>query len=428
MPGMAMNLIAFETSSTTCSVALLTERDGRVCVESASHEAQGHAEQVLPLAQRLLDQSGVKRDTLDAVAFGQGPGGFTGLRVACGVAQGMAYALGVPVVPVPTLQAIAAGSGPVAGPGVCRLVVQDARMNELYVAAYYLASGANEAQAPWQEVQPCVLVAVDDFAHWLDQQTRTWTLPGAIGHVELAGDGIQAHASLLQSVATVVVAARPYPVQVLAAGRLDARSVALQGLELFQSGRVVAPAMAAPLYVRDKVAFTTQERDSGFGGNPRVHGKLRIEPMRRDHLDDVVDIETRVQSFPWTRGNFSDVLEAGYGAWVALQDDGVVGFSVVMFAPDVAHLLVIAVAPGFQRGGVGYALLRHSEQATRDKGLTSILLEVRPSNETALNFYRNRGFQSLSVRKAYYPAPNAQREDALVLQKDLRVGAQHGNP
>jgi tRNA threonylcarbamoyladenosine biosynthesis protein TsaB len=233
---------------------------------------------------------------------------------------------------------------------------------------------------------------------------------------------------LLQSVATVVVAARPYPVQVLAAGRLDARSVALQGLGLFQSGRVVAPAMAAPLYVRDKVAFTTQERDSGFGGNPRVRGKLRIEPMRRDHLDEVVDIERRVQSFPWTRGNFSDALEAGYGAWVALQDDGVVGFSVVMFAPDVAHLLVIAVAPGFQRGGVGYALLRHSEQATRDKGLTSILLEVRPSNEKALNFYRNRGFQSLSVRKAYYPAPNAQREDALVLQKDLRAGAQHGNP
>src|SRR5690554_6449382 len=104
MPRMAVNLIAFETSSTNCSVALLTERDGRVRVETASHEAQGHAEQVLPLAQKLLDKTGLSRRDLDAVVFGQGPGGFTGLRVACGVAQGMAYALGVPVVPVPTLQ------------------------------------------------------------------------------------------------------------------------------------------------------------------------------------------------------------------------------------------------------------------------------------------------------------------------------------
>ncbi|HCP77111.1 MAG TPA: tRNA (adenosine(37)-N6)-threonylcarbamoyltransferase complex dimerization subunit type 1 TsaB, partial [Pusillimonas sp.] len=104
---MAFNLIAFETSTTTCSVALLTRRDGRLHVAGASHESQGHAEHVLPLAQRLLDQAGLTRNDLDLVAFGQGPGGFTGLRVACGVAQGIAYALGVPVVPVPTLQAIA---------------------------------------------------------------------------------------------------------------------------------------------------------------------------------------------------------------------------------------------------------------------------------------------------------------------------------
>ncbi|WP_246806617.1 tRNA (adenosine(37)-N6)-threonylcarbamoyltransferase complex dimerization subunit type 1 TsaB [Neopusillimonas maritima] len=418
MPDMAFNLIAFETSTTICSVALLTERDGTPQVVSASHSSQGHAEQVLPLAERLLNQAGLTRDDLDLVVFGQGPGGFTGLRVACGVAQGMAYALGVSVVPVPTLQAIAASAGPVRAPGVCRIVVQDARMGELYVAAYWLASGTRETQAAWQEIQPCVLVAAEDFNYWLDQQTREWTLPGAIGYVEMVGDGIQAHPSL-QFTATVMVAGNAHPLQLLSGMPLDAKSIALQGLQLFQSGHFITPAEAAPLYVRDKVAFTTQEREKGLGGNPRVHGKLRIEPMRLEHLDVVVDIEAAVQSFPWTRGNFADALNAGYGAWVALQQNKVVGFSVVMFAPDVAHLLVIAVAPQLQRGGVGYMLLRHAEQAARDKGLGSMLLEVRQSNSKALNFYRNRGFQSLSVRKGYYPAARGQREDALVLQKDL---------
>ncbi|MAK55815.1 MAG: bifunctional tRNA (adenosine(37)-N6)-threonylcarbamoyltransferase complex dimerization subunit type 1 TsaB/ribosomal-protein-alanine acetyltransferase RimI [Pusillimonas sp.] len=402
-------------------MALLTERDGRVRVETASHEAQGHAEQVLPLAQRLLDKTGLSRRDLDAVVFGQGPGGFTGLRVACGVAQGMAYALGVPVVPVPTLQAIAAASGSVRSPSVCRVVVQDARMNELYVAAYYLASGIDEKAARWEEIQPCVLVAVEDFPYWLDQQARSWLLPDAPGYVELAGDGVHAYPAL-QSVVSVVLNATTYAVRHLAPACLDAGAVALQGLQLYKVKRVVSASEAAPLYVRDKVAFTTKERDSGLGGNPRVTGKLRIEPMLEAHLNDVVDIEAQVQSFPWTRGNFADALQAGYGAWVVLQDNKVIGFSVAMFAPDVAHLLVIAVAPGFQRAGVGYALLRYAEQETRSKGLGAIILEVRPSNEKALHFYRNRGFRLLSTRKGYYPAANAQREDALVLQKDLGVG------
>ncbi|HCN73256.1 MAG TPA: bifunctional tRNA (adenosine(37)-N6)-threonylcarbamoyltransferase complex dimerization subunit type 1 TsaB/ribosomal-protein-alanine acetyltransferase RimI [Pusillimonas sp.] len=421
---MAFNLIAFETSTTTCSVALLTRRDGRLHVACASHESQGHAEHVLPLAQRLLDQAGLTRNDLDLVAFGQGPGGFTGLRVACGVAQGIAYALGVPVVPVPTLQAIAAAAGPAGVSGVCRIVVQDARMNELYVAAYWLASPAGEPSAAWQEVQPCVLIAAEDFLFWLDQQARSWSSPGPVGWVEMTGDGIQAHPAL-KAAASVVMGGNTYLVQLLMESRFDAGSIALQGLQLFESGKCVTPSEAAPLYVRDKVAFTTQERQKGLGGNPRVRGKLRIEPMRPEHLDEVVDIEASVQSFPWTRGNFADALSAGYGAWVALQDDKVVGFSVVMFAPDVAHLLVIAVAPRFQRGGVGYVLLRHSEQAARDHGLISMLLEVRRSNAKALNFYHNRGFQSLSVRKGYYPAAKSPREDALVLQKDLSEGGHH---
>src|SRR3546814_4439189 len=80
---------------------------------------------------------------------------------------------------------------------------------------------------------------------------------------------------------------------------------------------------------------------------------LSLEPMRVEHLDEVTAIEQKVQAFPWTKGNFADGLQAGYGAWVVTQSGRTLGFCMTMFAPDVAHVLVIAVSPEGQRQGIG---------------------------------------------------------------------------
>src|SRR5690606_30204418 len=109
-----------------------------------------------------------------------------------------------------------------------------------------------------------------------------------------------------------------------------------------------------PLYVRDKVAFTSAERAQGAGGNPRAARFFAsIAPMKYDDLDTVASIEASVQEFPWTYGNFQDGLEAGYSAFVARRDGQIVGFYMTLYAPDVAHLLVIAVSPEHQNQGVG---------------------------------------------------------------------------
>ncbi|MCD0505604.1 tRNA (adenosine(37)-N6)-threonylcarbamoyltransferase complex dimerization subunit type 1 TsaB, partial [Bordetella petrii] len=105
---MDLNLLALETSSSRCGVALLRESPDGPRVSLLEHEgAQEHAERLLPMASQLLAQEGLAPGDLHGVAFGQGPGGFTGLRVACGVAQGMGLALGVPVVPVVSHLAVA---------------------------------------------------------------------------------------------------------------------------------------------------------------------------------------------------------------------------------------------------------------------------------------------------------------------------------
>ncbi len=94
-----------------------------------------------------------------------------------------------------------------------------------------------------------------------------------------------------------------------------------------------------------------------------------------------------------------------------------------LYAPDMAHLLVLAVAPDAQREGVGTALIRHCEKEALARGLSDLLLEVRPSNLCPLAFYRRHGFERIGIRKDYYPAPEGTREDGWVMRKTLVSGS-----
>ena len=411
---MTLHILALETSSSLCGVALLSRTDnGAVDLKLLEHDAVSeHAERMLPMVDELLAQAGIAPADLSAVAFGQGPGGFTGLRVACGVAQGMGFALGIPVIPVPSLLAAAAREQvALSGAGPLQIVVQDARMGEIYLAAYQ--AGLEAGRASWKEIQAPVLLDATQLGAWLDYAAEAWGLSRGAG-ARLLGDALQAYPDLPELAQT-----RSW-LQIGDPLRADANSVARLALQRWLAGAVVAPELAAPLYVRDKVAYTTLEREQGAGGNPRAPEQfVSIEPMHESHLDDVANIEAAVQAFPWTRRNFADGLQAGYGAWVASLAGKVAGFCMTMFAPDVAHLLVIAVAPGSQHTGIGAQLLRQAEQEAVRQGLATMILEVRPSNENALRFYQHRGFEQLAVRKDYYPAAHGAREDACVMQKRL---------
>lgn len=135
-------------------------------------------------------------------------------------------------------------------------------------------------------------------------------------------------------------------------------------------------------------------------------------------IDAVLAIETRVQGFPWTRGNFADALAAGYDGWLAREDGALVGFAVLMRAVDEIHLLVIGVAPEKQRAGRGRTLLDHVTTQARATGMVRMLLEVRPSNAGAIAFYRAAGFDEIGRRRGYYPASTG-REDAIVMARTL---------
>ncbi|MEO6352526.1 MAG: ribosomal protein S18-alanine N-acetyltransferase [Burkholderiaceae bacterium] len=150
--------------------------------------------------------------------------------------------------------------------------------------------------------------------------------------------------------------------------------------------------------------------------------------MQPQDLDPVLRIENAVYPYPWTRGNFEDALRSGYQAWVARGDvhdmaddlaDDLLGYFLLMLVVDEGHLLNISVRADFQGRGFGHALLDRTASMARELGLTSLLLEVRPSNVRAINIYSQYGFVSIGRRKAYYPAAENTREDAIVMRLSL---------
>ncbi|GAA5234724.1 tRNA (adenosine(37)-N6)-threonylcarbamoyltransferase complex dimerization subunit type 1 TsaB [Verticiella sediminum] len=254
---MAACILALETSTDTCGVALL--RQGDAATELAVREHVGvaaHSARILPMIDELLAEAGVARTAIDAIAFGQGPGGFTGLRVACGVAQGLGFALSVPLVPITSHRAVEAQLDP-AAPAV-RAVLIDARMREAYVAAY------RRDGAEAQQLQAPMLIAYDDVPVWVERSWPAWSGEAVSARtLVVAGDWGES-AGVAAALPEGVVHAPVLRAQVAAVARL--------GLHDWSAGRVIAPDDAQPLYVRDKVAYTTRERAAGAGGNPRATG------------------------------------------------------------------------------------------------------------------------------------------------------------
>ena len=224
-----MKILAVETSTEYCSVALW--QDGTVG-ERCELVGQKHSEVLMAMLDALLKEAGVKIKQVDGIAFGKGPGSFTGVRIACGVAQGLALGAGVNVVGVCTLEALAEASGKEKV-----IAAIDARMGELYLAAYEKRKGVWAAA-----IEPCLCKAE--------------TAPVVAGDGWFgAGSGFAVCGAVLQarySRQLTGVDAQAVP-QAGAVARLAAGE--------FAKGNAVDAALALPLYLRDKVALKTSERE-----------------------------------------------------------------------------------------------------------------------------------------------------------------------
>lgn len=221
-----MRLLAIDTSGEACSAALSTSAG---VAQRLALEPRRHAALILEMVEGLLAEAGVGLYELDALAFGRGPGSFTGVRIAVAVAQGLAFGADLPVVPVSTLAGLAQGHH--RRKGVLRsLVAVDARMGELYWAAYLLDADGRMRLSGCEEVAPADGVRIASGAGWHGTGSG-WDVSGDLLRGRLAGR--------LDSVETGTVC--------------EARDIALLAEADFRAGLGVPPEQALPVYLRDRV-------------------------------------------------------------------------------------------------------------------------------------------------------------------------------
>ena len=139
-----------------------------------------------------------------------------------------------------------------------------------------------------------------------------------------------------------------------------------------------------------------------------------FRPMNKRDVDAVMPLERALYPFPWTPGNFTDSLNAGYSCWVLEFGAITVGYAVLMLGAGEAHVLNIAIAPDWQRQGLGRRLLQYLIKVAREYRAEMMFLEVRPSNLPARRLYEDIGFNEMATRRGYYPAHDG-REDALLM-------------
>ena len=227
-----MQVLAFDTSTAWLSVALF---DGRDAIASRERAGSAASERILPLVADVLARGGASLGRLDGIAYGAGPGAFTGIRIACGVAQGLAFGSGVPVFGVPTLGAIAQSAWQVHG-WTDVVASLDARMHEVYVAAYHRR---NEG---WDAVREPMVRRPGDVSGLSE---GTW---------RGAGEGFAAYPALAEQLRLTGCDPSLIP---------DAESVARFAWPSVLAGQGVPAEQAQPFYVRHRVALTSAERAAG---------------------------------------------------------------------------------------------------------------------------------------------------------------------
>jgi len=223
-----MRILGLDTSTEYCSVALW--QDG-VVVERCELVGQKHSELLIEMLDALLKDAGLGIKDMDGIAFGRGPGSFTGVRIACGATQGLALGADIPVVGVCTLEALAGASG-----RSQVIAALDARMGEIYHAAY------QKQDDVWMTVsEPCLCKPED--APLVPGEGWYGAGSGFAAYGEKLGER---YTGQLQDVDGTVVP--------------QAAAIAALGAIQFANGCGVDAALALPLYLRDKVALKTSER------------------------------------------------------------------------------------------------------------------------------------------------------------------------
>lgn len=419
-------VLAFDTANEIVAIGVgRLVPDGRSVETVATFEVQARRAsntRLLPEIDALLKEHGFARDRIACVAVSRGPGSFTGVRIAMATAKGVASALGVGLIGVSTLDAVAWNAWAKGVRGRA-LVVADAMRHEVYPVRYLV----DDAGA--HRTEPDSVVKAAAAAESLSGDVAE-TVDGA--QLQIMGDALSKYADVFQQCGIVLDESL---------WSVTGRGLLLALQESWRAGESDPfdsvrhnPAFALPVYTRLSDA-EENERVRLSKDDPRnlVTGVQDIEsdqvlyrPLDVAHAADVAKLEARVmEGAPWTEKTISDELSAaGYLWWAAFSRDEegsakLVAYVGGLVAGDVLEVLRVGTEFEWRRRGIARELIAHLASDARDLGAKSCMLEVRADNKPAQALYESIGLERVGVRAKYYD--NA--VDAVIMNGPLPVAS-----
>lgn len=367
-----MKILSLDTAMAACSAAVIDTQEHRPLAEAFVAMERGHAEALPPMVAEVMQKASVDFAQIDRIAVTTGPGTFTGVRIGLAFARGLGLALGIPVIGIDSLSAIATNDSS-AGP---LLVASDARNGEVYAAAYDAARNLVSA--------PHVSTA---------SSASTGQAPGTLvlGSAASAVIAASGRSDLVHS------SACPLPV----AARLG-----------WLAATVEAGPMPRPLYLRAP--------DAKPQALPlRRFGSITVERAGSEAAPLLARLHGEVFEDGWSERELAALLATpGAEAVIAREGEEPLGFLLTRSAADEAEIITIGTRPSLQRRGIARQLLAEHVARLAGLGIRYVFLEVAASNTAAQALYAALGFDAAGRRKGYYRRRNS-LEDAIVMRREL---------
>ena len=359
-----MLILALDTSMAACSACVYDPGAAKILAANHAFMEKGQAEALAPLVQQTMQQASIAFSAITHVAVTIGPGTFTGVRIGLAFARGLGVSLAIPVIGMNSLAAIACNEK---SPTLPIIVASDARGDHIYFATF-------------------------------DAQHNQLTPPAIIRRQELE--------QALPSVPCIVLGTASG--LVCESGRHSHSPAG--DLPLAVNFAQLASSMPADQYPPDPLYLRPPDvKLPVIYSEVGVTGAGLLAQMHAECFDQ-----------QWNEKSFTELLSlTTTSAVVASNQQTPVAFVLFRTAADEAEILTICTRPPLRQQGLAKALLQHVELKLRPMGTKSLFIEVATSNSAALALYAAAGFQKSGLRKEYYTRSNGQRDDALVMRKDL---------
>ena len=413
-----MKILGIDTSGLVATVAL---SDGDILVARFQIQYKTtHSEILMPMLDDIREKIGLDLATIDAIAVAEGPGSFTGLRIGSATAKGLALALNKPIIPVPTVDAMAYnfyGNEKI----ICPMM--DARRSQVYTGIYTFVPADTEEKNSertyaMQVIHEQFATGIDDIAQRLNDIGKP---------VILLGDGVPVYHDRLEGLLKV-----PFTVAPPHLARQDSGALLSLAAVYAREGRLVPGDDFAPKYLR----LSQAEREAGEkkGGDAGTHsgsgttgvskkvlnrntpGRIRTREMTAEDIDGAFELEkTNLGKEAWSSKQLLDAMTRDDTIYLVSEMAGrIVGVCGVQNISGDGEITNVSVSGDVRREGIAYKMLKQLLERGAGIGIKDYTLEVRASNKAAIGLYEKLGFKSEGVRPGFYDEP---KDDAVIYWK-----------